>query len=132
MKKTLMATVLVSLLLCCTGCGKKLTCTGKFMGMDAKIVTKFSDDKAKTSTMEFEMDVKEYLDLDEDPSEEDMKEAVEEIKEEFEEMDGYENVKVTSKGNVITVKCSYTFDEDEQYSYDDTKKQYEEMDLTCK
>ena len=59
MKKTLMAGVLVSLLLCCTGCGKKLTCTGKFMGMDAKIVTKFSDDKAKTSSMVFEMDVKE-------------------------------------------------------------------------
>ncbi len=132
MKKTLMAGALVSLLLCCTGCGKKLTCTGEFMGMDAKIVTKFSKDKAKTSSMVFEMDVKEYLDLDEDPSEEDMKDAVEEIKEEFEDMDGYEDVKVTSKGSVITVECSYSFGEDEEYSYEDTKKQYEDMELTCK
>ena len=61
-----------------------------------------------------------------------MKEAVEEIKEEFEDMDGYEDVKVTSKGSVITVKCTYNFSEDDGYSYEDTKKQYEDMELTCK
>lgn len=132
MKKTLMAAGLVSLLLCCTGCGKKLTCTGDLYGMDAKVVTSFKDDKATEAYMEFQMDVKEYLDLDEDPTKEEMDEAVESVKEEFEDMDGYENVEVTSKGNVITVKANLKIDEDDTSTYEETKKEFEDMDLTCK
>ena len=133
MKKYLMAGVLVSLLLSCTACGKKLTCTGDMMGMDAEVVTKFSGDKASSISMQFTVDLKD-LGLEEDVSNDEMDEAVEEIKKEFEDMGAYENVKVTSKGSTITVKCDYKVTEDdEERSYDETKEYFEkDMGLTCK
>lgn len=130
MKKYLMAGVLASLLLCCTGCGKKLTCSGKMIGMDAKVITNFSGDKAKSVNMEFTVDLKD-LGYDEDA---DVKEAAKEVEKTFKDMDGYNNVKVTTKGSTITVKCDYEIDADdaEATSYDDTKESFEKAGLTCK
>lgn len=133
MKKYLMIGVLVSLLLCCTGCGKKLTCTGDMNGMDAKVVTKFSKDKATSISMEFTMDLKE-MGYGDDLSKDEIKEAADEIKKEFEDMDGYNNVKVTTKGNTITIKCDYEVGkDDEARTYDEAKEYFEDtMGLTCK
>ena len=133
MKKTLMAGAMVALLLCCTGCGKKLVCSGDLYGMDTNYTVKFnSDDKATSATVEFKIDVKDYLYLDEEPTDDEIEEAVKEIEEEYEDMDEYENVKVTHKGSVITIKASHSFDEDDEMSYDETKEELEDMDLTCK
>ena len=133
MKKTLMIGVMVSLLLCISGCGKKLTCTGDMLGMDANVVTKFNkDDKSKSVSMTLVMDVKEYFDLEEDPSKDDMKDYEEKIKEEFEDMEDYDNVKVSSKGSKITVKCSYDIEKENATDYEKTKKDMERMGLTCK
>ena len=133
MKKTLMIGVMVSLLLCISGCGKKLTCTGDMLGMDANVVTKFDkDDKSKSVSMTLVMDVKEYFDLEEDPSKDDMKDYEEKIKEEFEEMEDYDNVKVSSKGSKITVKCSYDIEKENATDYEKTKEDMENIGLTCK
>lgn len=133
MKKTLMTLAMVSLLLCTAGCGKKLTCTGDMFGMDATLVTKFDkDDMSKSSTMTFVLDVKEYFQLDEDPSKDEMKDYEDEIKKQFEQMEDYDDVKVSSKGTKITVKCSYDVESKDATNYDDTKKGMESLGLTCK
>ena len=134
MRKTLMVGAMVSLLLCVAGCGKKLTCTGKMSGLDGtemKLITKFDkDNKAKSATMSLEVDVKEALELDEDPTDEQMKEVEEELKEIMK--DECEDMDVDTKGRKITIKCTREYGDDEEEAYDDIKKEMENSGLTCK
>ena len=132
MKKTLMAGILTVMLLSTTGCGKTLKCTGKLYGMEASITTKFSKDKTKSAKMEYKLDVKEYLNLEKDPTEDQINDLVDSLKEQYEKDDEYDDIKVTSKGNVITIAGYYDIEEDEATTYDETKEQFEKMGLTCK
>ena len=133
MKKNLMIGAMVSLLLCTTGCGKKLTCTGKMSNLDGaevKLVTKFDkDNNATSATMSLEVDVKKAFNLEENPTDEQMKKFEEQLKENME--DDCENTDVKTKGSKISIKCSHKYDSDDK-SYDDIKKEMENSGLTCK
>ena len=154
MKKFLIMMILVSLLFGVAACDKddsskdektenkteekvpetkKLTCTGDMMGMDAVAVTTFNEnDESVTVSMTLVMDVKEYFDLEKDPSKDEMKTYEDSIKKQYEEMEGYYDVTVTSKGSEITVKCSYDIASKDATNYEETKEDMESLGLTCK
>lgn len=124
--------VVMAMLLLCTGCTKKLTCTKTHSDTDdvtgtEKYVFKFDKDGNSTSaSVSLVMDFGDEYDSDE------LDELIDNMKKTYEDTYGYKDVSIKAKGTKLSIKFTMDIDKDDAKTYDEVKETFTDDDYKCK